>query len=138
MCICCDVVSCRYGPPGSHEGLVEGLLVEGRLRLRIAELQAHRAAGRRTMAEVRFSAIRNNKKSMMYAGLCCAVWPLQVRGGGAGLCAAFQPLERQCPACCAVLCCVPVLERVGMHVHKSVAAHRGAAGAPGSGAAQHG
>jgi len=43
----------RYQPPGSHEGLVEGLLLEGRLRLRIAELQAHRAAGRRTMAEVR-------------------------------------------------------------------------------------
>lgn len=43
---------CRYQPPGSHEGLVDGLLVEGRLRMRIAELQAHRAAGRRTMAEV--------------------------------------------------------------------------------------
>lgn len=42
----------RYQPPGSHEGLVEGLLVEGRLRMRIAELQAHRAAGRRTMTEV--------------------------------------------------------------------------------------
>ncbi len=45
-------VSYRYQPPGSHEGFVEGLLLEGRLRLRIAELQAHRAAGRRTMAEV--------------------------------------------------------------------------------------
>jgi hypothetical protein len=43
---------CRYQPPGSHEGFVEGLLLEGRLRLRIAELQAHRAAGRRTIADV--------------------------------------------------------------------------------------
>jgi hypothetical protein len=42
-----------YAPPGCHDGLVEGLLLEGRLRLRIAELQAHRAAGRRTLAEVR-------------------------------------------------------------------------------------
>eukprot|EP00878_Enallax_costatus_P012758 GHUV01013322.1.p1 GENE.GHUV01013322.1~~GHUV01013322.1.p1 ORF type:complete len:392 (+),score=109.48 GHUV01013322.1:90-1178(+) len=45
-------VFARYQPPGSHEGLVEGLLVEGRLRMRIAELQAHRAAGRRTMTEI--------------------------------------------------------------------------------------
>lgn len=42
----------RYQPPNSHEGFVEGLLLEGRLRLRIAELQAHRAAGRRTLADV--------------------------------------------------------------------------------------
>lgn len=48
-------VFARYQPPGSHEGFVEGLLLESRLRLRIAELQSHRAAGRRTLADVSHS-----------------------------------------------------------------------------------
>jgi hypothetical protein len=62
---------CRYGPPGSHEGLVEGLLVENRLRLRIAELQAHRAAGRRTMAEV-CARHTFNRRVELVDGLNCA------------------------------------------------------------------
>lgn len=62
----------RYQPPGSHEGLVEGLLVEGRLRKRIAELLAHRTAGRRTMAEVnQLSSRAPQLQGHMHVGCTC-------------------------------------------------------------------
>jgi hypothetical protein len=41
----------RFQPPGAHEALVDGLFTETRLRTRIQELQAYRAAGLRTFAE---------------------------------------------------------------------------------------
>lgn len=81
-------VFARYQPPGSHEGLVEGLLLEGRLRLRIAELQAHRAAGRRTMAEIEeaeLSESANKKKSkdkMAVAAGLLSEAEAAVAGGG--------------------------------------------------------
>ena len=76
-------VFARYQPPGSHEGFVEGLLLVSRLRLRIAELQSHRAAGRRTLADV-------SHRPASFGGLCfgvfrcvglCCLLPFHVNSG---------------------------------------------------------
>lgn len=67
-------VFARYQPPGSHEGFVEGLLLESRLRLRIAELQSHRAAGRRTLADVSPQACKLGALSccrLLFVRLAC-------------------------------------------------------------------
>jgi hypothetical protein len=50
--------------------------VENRLRMRIAELQAHRAAGRRTMAEVRMGCMHASlsRSDSMWS----AIWFIRV------------------------------------------------------------